>query len=218
MKKYFILIILLFFIPILGYSKTTQHYTWNSNNDVLKNYVLNHRKQMINHIVNSYRKGIPYRKKIEKILTKNHVPKELYALASVESNFYVNSISQQGAVGMWQLMPNTARKMGLIVNKRIDERKNWIKSTKAAAKYLHFLATQYFNGNYELAILAYNSGPGTVLKAIKKNHTTNPWILIKDHHIFQKETTDYLIKIVSSIRIFHYIDIKYQEKELAKNH
>ena len=79
--------------------------------------------------------GRPYFNMIDGILSQYGLPRELKYLAVIESQLKSNSVSWVGAVGPWQLMPATARVLGLKVNRHCDERRNYSKSTHAAAKY-----------------------------------------------------------------------------------
>ena len=110
--------------------------------------------------------GRPYFRLIDGILTQYGLPSELKYLAVIESNLKPTALSWAGAVGPWQLMPATARVLGLKVNKKLDERKNYYKSTKAAAIYLRDLYTEL--GDWLLVIAAYNGGTANVYRAIKK--------------------------------------------------
>jgi len=112
---------------------------------------------------------------IEPILAQYDIPKQLKYLAVIESNLKLNARSHAGAVGLWQLMSQTARELGLTVSGKVDERKNSYRSTKAAAKYLRALYKEY--GDWLLVIAAYNSGPGVVNAAIKKSGSRNFWKL-----------------------------------------
>ena len=112
---------------------------------------------------------------MDKILRKNDLPVELKYLAVVESNLVSRSKSRVGAVGLWQLMPVTARTMGLKVTASYDERTNTYKSTAAAARYLKVLNKMF--DDWLLVIAAYNSGPGPVFKAIKRSGSRNFWKL-----------------------------------------
>jgi peptidoglycan lytic transglycosylase D len=80
--------------------------------------------------------GQPYFNTIDNILVKYNLPKELKYLAVIESELKPTATSWVGAVGPWQLMPETARLLGLKVNHKVDERQNYPKSTHAAAKHL----------------------------------------------------------------------------------
>jgi len=103
------------------------------------------------------------------------LPVQLKYLAVVESELKTTALSRVGAVGAWQLMPETARNYSLKVSSRYDERKHLYKSTVAAAKYLNYLHN-IFN-DWLLTIAAYNGGPGTVFKAIKRSGSRNFWKL-----------------------------------------
>jgi membrane-bound lytic murein transglycosylase D len=93
----------------------------------------------------------------------------------IESNLKPTALSCVGAVGPWQLMPATARLLGLKVTHKVDERKNYYKSTKAAAIYLRDLYNEL--GDWLLVIAAYNGGTGNVYKAAKKSHSMDFWNL-----------------------------------------
>lgn len=120
-------------------------------------------------------RGAVYFKTIEEVFSKYGLPAELKYLAVVESYLKTNAVSRVGAKGMWQLMPVTARELGLKVNGKYDERTHFYKSTVAAAKYLKDLHKEF--GDWLLVIAAYNGGPGTVYNAIKKSGSKNFWAL-----------------------------------------
>ena len=119
--------------------------------------------------------GHPYFNLIDGILKQYGLPVELKYLAVIESNLKPTALSCVGAVGPWQLMPATARLLGLKVTKKVDERKNYYKSTKAAAIYLRDLYAEL--GDWLLVIAAYNGGTGHVYSAIKKSHSKDFWNL-----------------------------------------
>jgi membrane-bound lytic murein transglycosylase D len=114
-------------------------------------------------------------KTIETVLLKYDLPVELKYLAMVESDLKTNAVSRCGAVGMWQLMPEIARDYGLKVSRKYDERRNAYRSTAAAAKYLRSLHAEF--NDWLLVIAAYNSGSGTIYKAIRKSGSRNYWEL-----------------------------------------
>ena len=119
--------------------------------------------------------GGPYFHLIEGILTQYDLPKELKYLAVIESDLKPSAVSRVGAVGPWQLMPQTARDLGLKVNKNTDERRNYVKSTRAAALYLKDLYNQL--GDWLLVIAAYNTGTAHVNHAIRQSGSRNFWDL-----------------------------------------
>ncbi|MEZ0538991.1 lytic transglycosylase domain-containing protein [Fibrella arboris] len=112
---------------------------------------------------------------IEPILEKNAVPKDLKYLALVESELKNRSISRKGAAGLWQLMPQTARKLGLTVRRRHDDRYDVRRSTQAACRYLWELYRQ--TGSWMLAASAYNAGPTYISQLSKEFSADHPLML-----------------------------------------
>ena len=102
----------------------------------------------------------------EEILDREGLPLELKYLAIVESALRPTARSRAGATGLWQFMYGTAKENGLRIDSYVDERKSPIASTEAACKYLKKLYRMY--GDWNLALAAYNSGPGNVNKAIRR--------------------------------------------------
>ncbi len=119
--------------------------------------------------------GKPYFDMMDAVLTQNGLPKELKYLAVIESQLKTNARSWAGAVGPWQFMAGTARNMGLKVGRKVDERRDFYKSTAAASKYLISLFEMY--DDWLLVIAAYNGGPGKVNAAIKKSGSRDFWTL-----------------------------------------
>ena len=120
-------------------------------------------------------KGLVYLNMIDNIFTQHGLPTELKYLAIIESRLNSRAVSHVGAVGPWQFMAGTARDYGLVVNSKRDERKDYVKSTHAAARYLKYLYNEF--GDWLLVLAAYNGGPGYVYNAIKKSKSRNFWVL-----------------------------------------
>ncbi|WP_207512279.1 lytic transglycosylase domain-containing protein [Longitalea luteola] len=140
----------------------------------------------------------PYFKTIDNILLKYGLPSELKYLAVIESELKSTATSWAGAVGPWQLMPQTARDLGLKVNRAVDERKSYTKSTHAAAKYLRDLYREF--GDWLLVIAAYNGGPVNVYNAIKRSQgSRNFW---KIQNFLPAETRMHVKKFIGTHYIF----------------
>jgi membrane-bound lytic murein transglycosylase D len=112
---------------------------------------------------------------IDSVLNHYGLPLQLKYLAVIESELKPSALSRVGARGPWQLMPGTAHELGLKVNHRSDERTNYYKSTRAAAKYLKDLHREF--GDWLLVLAAYNGGPLPVYRAIHRSHSKNFWTL-----------------------------------------
>jgi len=141
--------------------------------------------------------GKPYFNVMDAILVSHNLPKELKYLAVIESRLHTSAVSWAGAVGPWQLMPVTARVLGLKVTRKIDERTNYIKSTHAAARYLNDLYDQF--GDWLLVIAAYNGGAGNVMKAIRKSGSRNFWDL---QYYLPAESRNHVKKFIGTHYIF----------------
>jgi membrane-bound lytic murein transglycosylase D len=139
----------------------------------------------------------PYFNLIDKVLLQYGLPTELKYLAVIESQLKPTAKSWVGAVGPWQLMPETARILGLKVNRKYDERKNYAKSTAAAAKYLRDLYSEL--NDWLLVIAAYNGGTGNVNRAIKKSHSRDFWSL---QYYLPTESRNHVKKFIATHYVF----------------
>ena len=131
---------------------------------------------------------------IAQILSDEGLPEELAYIALIESGFMTNTISAHGAAGLWQFVPETARKYGLKLDPWIDERRDPIKSTRAASAYLKDLH-KYF-GRWYLTTAAYNAGQGTINRAMQKSGAKDFWSL-SDGAQLGGETRDFVPKFVA---------------------
>lgn len=129
-----------------------------------------------------------------KILDDHNVPRDMIFLAMAESGFQNKARSWARAVGTWQFMPFTGKAYGLAIDWYVDERRDPIKATIAASKYL----TKLFNdfGSWELAMAGYNAGEGKISRAIRLYKTENFWEIKKGRYL-KPETKNYVPKIMA---------------------
>lgn len=134
-------------------------------------------------------------------LQANDVPLDIALLPIVESAFDPFAYSHGSAAGMWQFIPSTGRMFGLKQDWWYDGRRDVVESTRAAIEYLKQLNAM-FDGDWELALAAYNSGPGTVMRAQRKNRAagkpTDYWSLD-----LPRETEAYVPKIYALAKLFY---------------
>jgi len=163
---------------------------------VIKSYLKNRRK----HLQKLMTLSAFYFPMFETELDKHNIPLEIKYLAIVESALKPRAKSRVGATGLWQFMFSTGRMYGLDVSSYVDERSDPIMSTEAAAKYLSKLYEIF--GDWDLALAAYNSGPGNVTKAIRRSGGyQNYWNI---RHNLPRETAGYLPAFLANMYIFEY--------------
>ena len=133
---------------------------------------------------------------LEPILREEGIPQQMAAVVLVESGGMSSALSPKGARGLWQFMPDTARRYGLVVTTVLDERLDPYKSTRAAARYLRDLHTQF--GNWPLALAAYNAGEDTVQRAVERT-STRDFSLIARTGILPLETRSYVPAVLNAI-------------------
>jgi soluble lytic murein transglycosylase-like protein len=133
---------------------------------------------------------------IERILREEQVPTDLAAIVLVESRGQSTALSPKGARGLWQFMPDTARRYGLTVSRERDERLDIGRSTRAAARYLHDLYEQF--GDWQLALAAYNAGGELIRRAMAQNHTSD-FSLLSDRQSLPLETRRYVPAVIDAM-------------------
>ena len=121
------------------------------------------------------------------------LPVELKYLSVIESELKTSAKSHVGAIGLWQLMPETAKNLGLKSNKNHDERRNVYKSTVAAARYMKSLYDEF--GDWLLVIAAYNAGSGRLNYAIRQSGSRNFWRL---QNFLPAETRNHVKKYIGA--------------------
>lgn len=149
-----------------------------------------------NHFFSAMDDAYIYIPSVKKILAEYKIPPEFLYLAMAESNFSTRAYSKKRASGLWQFMPRTGKSFGLKIDEYVDERRDPIKSTKAAAKYLSHLHKRF--GKWYLAAIAYNCGGGRLSKGIKQAGTDDLAVLLdpKKKYI-PRESRLYIRKIIA---------------------
>ena len=145
-------------------------------------------------------RGAQYQSGIQATLEELDVPGELYFLAMIESGFVIRATSHVGAGGIWQFMPATGRRYGLKVDRYVDERRDVLRATQAAALYLKDLHNVF--QSWYLAMAAYNAGEMRILGAIMRSGSRDFWTLVKKKAL-PKETMEYIPKFLAAAIIGH---------------
>jgi membrane-bound lytic murein transglycosylase D len=186
-----------------GFKNLFSNYSYNASlpytgqiNPNAESFIQDYMKRHSKHLTNMKGWGKPYFNLIENVLVQYGLPRELKYIAVIESNLSAAATSHVGAGGPWQFMPYTAREYGLSVNGAIDERRDYYKSTHAAARYLLTLYRDL--KDWLLVMAAYNGGPGRVYSAIKKSGSKNFWSL---QYYLPEESRIYVKRFIAT----HYI-------------
>lgn len=137
---------------------------------------------------------------IEDIFDSYGLPSELKYMSIIESALNANAVSRVGATGLWQFMYSTGRLYGLTINSVVDERRDPVKSTHAAARYLKDLYSIY--NDWILVIAAYNCGPGNVNKAIRRSGNKKDYWGI--YYRLPRETRGYIPQYVAAAYAVNY--------------
>jgi len=174
--------------------------------------VIKHRNNYLKHpdaLNNLLKRSEPFLFYIVEQLEENNIPIEIALLPLVESAFNPYARSSVDASGLWQFMSGTGKQFGLQQNWWYDGRRDVVASTESAIQYLNYL-NKFFDGDWMLALAAYNSGEGRVQRAMRKNARKN-----KPTHYWElelpKETRDYVPKLLAIIDIIersHEFDIE----------
>jgi membrane-bound lytic murein transglycosylase D len=145
-------------------------------------------------------RGSQYLPMIRSALKRKKLPLSLAYLPVIESGFNPTARSRASAVGMWQFMRGTARMYGLRVNRRVDERKDPIKSTIAAAEYLNDLLSMFGAEDPFLGISAFNAGEGKIFRALRKisYKERSFWTLVKKD-LLRTETNQYIPRLLAVV-------------------
>lgn len=158
------------------------------------------------HFVARLQRGKRFEPLIRNTFRAKGIPEDMYFLALVESGFDEHAYSRAAAVGMWQFMSSTARGVGLRVDWWVDERRDPVKSTNAAARFIADLRDQF--GSLYLAAAAYNGGPGRVSRGLKKYDQEleevsgeDCFFALADQGYLRAETKNYVPQLIAAAMI-----------------
>ncbi len=160
-----------------------------SMNDTVLGYINYFSHRGHGTIVAATQRSGRYRPMIQRILDEEGVPQELIHLAQAESGFIPRAMSRKAAGGMWQFLKWRGNEYGLTQTPYTDDRMDPEKATRAAARHLRDLYTEF--GDWYLAIAAYNCGPGVVEKAVERTGYADFWEL-RSSGVLPAETTNYV--------------------------
>lgn len=185
--------------------------TWNKQTAMWVKYFSGRGR---GHFMNYTKRAGRYAPVLSKIMADNGLPRDLIYLAMAESGFQNHARSWAKAVGPWQFMPFTGKKFGLNIDWYVDERRDPLKATIAAANYLKVLHGLF--GSWELAAAGYNAGEGKIARAIKMYRTKDFWRITRGRYL-RPETKNYVPKIMAlaiigkNLEVFGFTDINFEK-------
>jgi len=166
-------------------------------NPLIQQYINYYQGRNRGTMENGLRRSGQFMRVARKIFAEEGVPLDITWLGQVESAWKTKAVSWAAASGLWQFIPSTGRMYQLRQNAYIDERNSIEQATRASARHLKDLAKRY-NGNWELAMAAYNTGAGNVDRAIARAGSANFWMI---YPYIAQETRNYVPNILAVILI-----------------
>jgi len=180
-------------------AKTPFNLSYNPDLERLIKTYLKNRKKSISNVMAKAKYFFPL---FEEKLDKYDIPLEMKYLAIVESALRPKARSRVGATGLWQFMYPTGKQYGLMVSSYVDERQDPVRATEAACQYLEDLYLMF--NDWDLALAAYNSGPGNVSKAIRRSGgNKNYWNI---RQFLPRETASYVPIFYATMYLFEFAD------------
>ena len=183
---------------VLALEQAKQNVNFNFTlNPLIQGYINYYQGRGRSTMENGLRRSGLFMKLARKIFHEEGVPVDVTWLGQVESSWKTRAVSWASASGLWQFIPSTGRMYGLKQNAYVDERNSIEQATRASARHLKDLAKRY-NGNWELAMAAYNTGAGNIDRAISRAGTANFWTI---YPYIAQETRNYVPNILAVILI-----------------
>ena len=179
--------------------KTPFNISYNPSLERVIKHFLTSRRDLMSRMLSASRYYFPL---FEETLDKYNLPLELKYLSIVESALNPTAKSRVGATGLWQFMYSTGRLYGLDVSSYVDERSDPVMSTDAASRYLSKLHDIF--DDWDLALAAYNSGPGNVNKAIRRSGGYQNYWGIRG--FLPRETAGYVPAFLATMYVFEYAE------------
>ncbi|HEY0100317.1 MAG TPA: transglycosylase SLT domain-containing protein [Pyrinomonadaceae bacterium] len=177
-------------------AKNAVDFAFNSNN-LIQGFINYYQGRGRATMETGLRRSGRYISMARRIFREEGVPEDIVWLGQVESAWRPTAYSWAAASGLWQFIPSTGAEYGLRQNAWIDERNSFEKATRASARYLKHL-NRYYNGNWELALGAYNTGPGNIDRGIRRGGAASFWAA---YPYIAQETRNYVPNILATILI-----------------
>lgn len=180
----------------LELAKSSVDFGFNTN-PLIQQYINYYQGRGRSTMENGIRRSGQFMRMARKIFREEGVPEDIAWLGQVESSWRPRAQSWAAASGLWQFIPGTGQRFGLRQTAWVDERNSFEKATRASAQYLKWLSKRY-NGNWELAMAAYNTGEGNIDRAISRAGSSNFWVI---YPYIVQETRNYVPNILATILI-----------------
>src|ERR1043165_4642050 len=180
----------------LEQAKNTIDFGFNTN-PLIQNFINYYQGRGRSTMETGLRRSGQYMKMARKIFREEGVPEDVTWLGQVESAWRPKAYSSAAGSGPWQFIPGTGSRFGLRQTAWIDERNSFEKATRASARYLKDLA-RHFNGDWQLAMAAYNTGQGNVDRAVARAGRADFWAI---YPYIAQETRNYVPNILATILI-----------------
>lgn len=154
-------------------------------------------------VARSLTRALPHLPMIRQTLDEAGVPAEIAYLPIVESHFKVSARSQAGATGIWQFMRATGQRYGLRIDGCVDERRDPIRSTEAAARYLAELRDRF--EDWHLALAAYNAGEGKIGRIMRDHGVDDYWTMV-ERQLLPRETAQFVPRFLAAAAVAKHAD------------